>query len=123
MAFTVVMIAGLFQITLGYLKLGKYITLMPYSVISGFMSGIGIILIILQIAPFLGHPSPSGGVMGTLSALPNLILNLKFSELFLGLLTVGVLFYLPKHWRRYGATTTRRPSRYYSHFCHSIQRL
>ncbi|MCS7487153.1 Bicarbonate transporter BicA [Marinomonas sp. BSi20414] len=101
MAFTVVMIAGLFQITLGYLKLGKYITLMPYSVISGFMSGIGIILIILQIAPFLGHPSPSGGVMGTLSALPNLILNLKFSELFLGLLTVGVLFYLPKHWRRY----------------------
>lgn len=101
MAFTVVMIAGLFQITLGYLKLGKYITLMPYSVISGFMSGIGIILIILQIAPFLGHPSPSGGVMGTLSALPNLILNLKFSELFLGLLTVAVLFYLPKHWRRY----------------------
>ncbi|WP_137169813.1 SulP family inorganic anion transporter [Marinomonas sp. FW-1] len=101
MAFTVVMIAGLFQITLGYLKLGKYITLMPYSVISGFMSGIGIILIILQIAPFLGHSSPSGGVMGTLSALPELIVNLKFSELFLGLLTLGVLFYLPKHWRRY----------------------
>ena len=101
MAFTVVMIAGLFQITLGYLKLGKYITLMPYSVISGFMSGIGIILIILQIAPFLGHSSPSGGVMGTLSALPNLIVNLKFSELFLGLLTLAVLFYLPKHWRRY----------------------
>lgn len=101
MAFTVVMIAGMFQITLGYLKLGKYITLMPYSVISGFMSGIGIILIILQIAPFLGHSSPPGGVIGTLSALPNLIVNLKFSELFLGLLTLGVLFYLPKHWRRY----------------------
>ncbi|QUX91922.1 sodium-independent anion transporter [Marinomonas sp. A3A] len=101
MAFTVVMIAGLFQITLGYLKLGKYITLMPYSVISGFMSGIGIILIILQIAPFLGHSSPPGGVMGTLNALPNLIVNLKFSELFLGLLTLAVLFYLPKHWRRY----------------------
>ncbi|GAA0218468.1 SulP family inorganic anion transporter [Marinomonas primoryensis] len=101
MAFTVVMIAGLFQITLGYLKLGKYITLMPYSVISGFMSGIGIILIILQLAPFLGHPSPSGGVIGTLTALPKLLMNLKFSELFLGLLTLGVLFYLPKHWRRY----------------------
>jgi SulP family sulfate permease len=101
MAFTVVMIAGLFQITLGYLKLGKYITLMPYSVISGFMSGIGIILIILQLAPFLGHPSPSGGVVGTLTALPKLLMNLKFSELFLGLLTLGVLFYLPKHWRRY----------------------
>ncbi|MCB5160387.1 SulP family inorganic anion transporter [Marinomonas algarum] len=101
MAFTVVMIAGVFQMTLGYLKLGKYITLMPYSVISGFMSGIGVILIILQIAPFLGHASPSGGVMGTLSALPNLIVNLKVSELFLGLLTLGVLFYMPKHWRRF----------------------
>ncbi len=100
MAFTVVMIAGLFQITLGYLKLGKYITLMPYSVISGFMSGIGIILIILQLAPFLGHPSPAGGVMGTITALPSLIFELKFSELFLGALTLGVLFYLPKKWRR-----------------------
>ena len=49
MAFTVVMLAGLFQILFGIFKLGKYITLMPYSVISGFMSGIGVILIILQI--------------------------------------------------------------------------
>ena len=89
MAFTVVMIAGLFQITLGYLKLGKYITLMPYSVISGFMSGIGVILIILQLAPFLGHPSPSGGVVGTLTALPSLLMNLKFSELFFGFINVG----------------------------------
>ena len=41
MTFTVVMMAGAFQILLGTLKLGKYVTLMPYSVISGFMSGIG----------------------------------------------------------------------------------
>ncbi|MFW6242064.1 MAG: SulP family inorganic anion transporter, partial [Thermodesulfobacteriota bacterium] len=53
MAFTVVMIAGVFQIILGGLRLGRYITLMPYSVISGFMSGIGVILIILQLAPFM----------------------------------------------------------------------
>ena len=53
MAFTVVMLAGLFQILFGVLKLGKYITLMPYSVISGFMSGIGIIIILLQMPPLL----------------------------------------------------------------------
>ncbi|ADZ91246.1 SulP family inorganic anion transporter [Marinomonas mediterranea] len=100
MAFTVVMMAGVFQICLGALKLGKYITLMPYSVISGFMSGIGVILIILQLAPFLGQPTPPGGVTGTLSALPNLLLNISFSELFLGLVTLGILFYLPKQWRR-----------------------
>ena len=101
MSFTVVMMAGAFQILLGSLKLGKYITLMPYSVISGFMSGIGVILIILQLSPLLGHSAPSGGVIGTLSALPNTLTNISFSELFLGLLTLGVLFYFPKQYRKY----------------------
>jgi len=73
MAFTVVMLAGVFQILFGIFKLGKYITLMPYSVISGFMSGIGVILIILQIAPFLGQKAPKGGVLGTIQALPELL--------------------------------------------------
>ncbi|EKF9413811.1 SulP family inorganic anion transporter [Vibrio cholerae] len=99
-AFTVVMMAGAFQILLGTLKLGKYITLMPYSVVSGFMSGIGVILIILQLSPLLGHPSPGGGVLGTLSALPDLLANIKFSELFLGLLTLGILFFLPQKYRK-----------------------
>ncbi|AZZ97914.1 SulP family inorganic anion transporter [Pseudoalteromonas sp. R3] len=101
MAFTVVMMAGAFQILLGTLKLGKYVTLMPYSVVSGFMSGIGVILIILQLAPLLGHQAPPGGVPGTLSAFPELFLNLHFSELFLGLLTLGVLFYMPNKYRQY----------------------
>ncbi|KAF7787305.1 sulfate permease, SulP family [Pseudoalteromonas rubra] len=101
MAFTVVMMAGAFQILLGTLKLGKYVTLMPYSVVSGFMSGIGVILIILQLAPLLGHQAPPGGVPGTLSAFPELFLNLHFSELFLGVLTLGVLFYMPKKYRQY----------------------
>ncbi|EJV5947771.1 TPA: SulP family inorganic anion transporter [Vibrio alginolyticus] len=101
MTFTVVMMAGAFQILLGTLKLGKYVTLMPYSVISGFMSGIGVILIILQLSPLMGHAAPSGGVLGTLSALPEIISNLKFSELFLGLLTLGILFFFPKQYRKY----------------------
>ncbi|EGA72038.1 hypothetical protein VISI1226_02235 [Vibrio sinaloensis DSM 21326] len=101
MTFTVVMMAGAFQILLGTLKLGKYVTLMPYSVISGFMSGIGVILIILQMSPLLGHAAPSGGVIGTLTALPDTVANMKFSELFLGLLTLGILFCFPKKYRRY----------------------
>lgn len=101
MTFTVVMMAGAFQILLGTLRLGKYITLMPYSVISGFMSGIGVILIILQLSPLLGQAAPSGGVMGTLSALPDIISNMKFNELFLGLLTLGILFFLPNKYRKY----------------------
>jgi len=101
MSFTVVMMAGAFQILLGTLKLGKYVTLMPYSVISGFMSGIGVILILLQISPLLGHPAPPGGVIGTLSALPDTVANVKFSELFLASLTLGILFLFPKHYRKY----------------------
>jgi SulP family sulfate permease len=100
-SFTIVMMAGAFQILLGTLKLGKYITLMPYSVISGFMSGIGVILIIMQLSPLLGQASPAGGVTGTLLSLPTLLSNIKFSELFLALLTLGILFFLPKTYRKY----------------------
>lgn len=98
MAFTVVMIAGAFQVLLGALNLGKYITLMPYSVISGFMSGIGCILIILQLPPLLGHDSPGGGVTGNLQALPALLMDVHWSELILGVLTLILLFKFPKHW-------------------------
>ncbi|EHU9444529.1 SulP family inorganic anion transporter [Vibrio vulnificus] len=100
-SFTIVMMAGAFQVLIGTLKLGKYITLMPYSVVSGFMSGIGVILIILQLSPLLGHAAPVGGVLGTLSALPETISNMKFSEFFLGLLTLGILFFFPKQYRKY----------------------
>ena len=100
-SFTVVMMAGAFQVLLGTLKLGYYITLMPYSVISGFMSGIGIILILLQISPLLGHAAPPGGVMGTLTELPNSIANMKPNELLLGALTLAILFLFPKKLRKF----------------------
>ncbi|MGB3655858.1 MAG: SulP family inorganic anion transporter [Rivularia sp. (in: cyanobacteria)] len=96
MAFTVVVMAGIIQIILGALKLGRYVTLMPYTVVSGFMSGIGIILIILQTAPFLGQKSPGGGVMGTVQNIPNLIANIQPLETILALLTIAILVFSPK---------------------------
>ncbi|MEN9203717.1 MAG: SulP family inorganic anion transporter [Thermostichus sp. DG_1_6_bins_120] len=98
-AFTVVMLGGLFQLLFGTLKLGKYITLMPYSVISGFMSGIGWIMILLQIPPLLGHTA-RGGAIGTVRNLPEFLLNVNGAELGLGLLTILILFCYPKPWRR-----------------------
>ncbi|RZM78623.1 bicarbonate transporter BicA [Leptolyngbya iicbica] len=100
MAFTVVMMAGILQIIFGLLKLGRYVTLMPYTVISGFMSGIGVILIILQIGPFLGQPSPKGGVVGTLTNLPELLSNAVAPEVILAVFTIAVLFLMPKRFRR-----------------------
>ncbi len=96
MAFTVVMIAGLTQIAFGVMKLGKYITMMPYSVISGFMSGIGCILIVMQLAPAMGSAAPSGGVSGTLTSLPEIISNISFVELGMAIATIAILFLTPK---------------------------
>ncbi|EHJ11927.1 Sulfate transporter/antisigma-factor antagonist STAS:sulfate transporter, partial [Crocosphaera watsonii WH 0003] len=103
MAFTVVMIAGVFQIILGLLKLGKYITLMPYTVISGFMSGIGLILIILQFGPLLGTANPKGGVIAALKNLPLVVqsVSTNMGEVILGVLTVAVLFLMPSALKKY----------------------
>ena len=101
MAFTVVMLAGLFQVLFGFLRLGKYITMMPYTVISGFMTGIGVILIILQTAPFLGQASPKGGVIGTIQNLPNLIANINPVETGLALMTLGILFFMPAKFKKF----------------------
>jgi len=101
MAFTVVVMAGMFQILFGVMKLGKYVTLMPYTVVSGFMSGIGIILIILQIGPLLGQPSPTGGVIAVLDNLPTLLSGIQVNETVLAILTLAILFLIPKKVKQY----------------------
>jgi len=101
MAFTVVILAGMFQILFGVMKLGKYVTLMPYTVVSGFMSGIGIILIILQIGPFLGQPSPNGGVIAVIENLPTLLSGIQANETILAILTLAILFLIPKKLKQY----------------------
>ena len=101
MAFTVVIMAGIFQILFGVMKLGKYVTLMPYTVVSGFMSGIGIILIILQIGPLLGQPAPSGGVIAVIENLPALFSGIQTNETILAILTLAILFLIPKRLKQY----------------------
>lgn len=100
MAFTVIMMAGGFQILFGVLRLGRYITMLPYNVISGFMTGIGTILIFVQLAPFLGQETPQGGVLGVLRNLPMLVANLDPWETLLGVITLAILFLYPSRWKR-----------------------
>jgi sulfate permease, SulP family len=52
---TVFLLAGLFQIVLGLIGLGKYIKYIPYPVVSGFMTAIGVIILLTQILPSLGY--------------------------------------------------------------------
>lgn len=90
-AFTVVMLGGALQVLLGAMRLGRFIIMVPYPVISGFMTGIGLIIILLQIGPFLGFESASG-VTQAVAAIPQQLPRLNVSALVLGATTLAVLF-------------------------------
>ncbi len=89
-----VVFGGLFQILFGLLKLGKYITLVPYSVVSGFMSGIGVIIIALQIGPLLGIPT-RGGVIESLSTVFSNF-NPNGAAIGVAIMTLGIVFLTPR---------------------------
>ncbi|GAA6185294.1 SulP family inorganic anion transporter [Aliiglaciecola sp. NS0011-25] len=92
--FTAVMLAGLFQIVFGLLGVGQYIRLVPYPVISGFMTGIGAIIIILQLGRLLGHEPPSGTI-GALSYIPTALADINIATLILGIGTLLIAYKWP----------------------------
>lgn len=94
LAFTVIMLGGIFQILFGMMRLGKYITLMPYTVISGFMSGVGLIIILTQVAPFLGHPA-SANVVESIVQYPDFFSAPHPAATGLGILTLIIVFASP----------------------------
>lgn len=98
-AFTVVILGGLFQILFGVLKLGKYINLIPHTVVSGFMSGIGVIIILLQLGPLLGH-SAQAGPIPSMVAIPYAIAHVVPEALVLGLLALALVFFMPARLNR-----------------------
>ncbi|MFV9616408.1 MAG: SulP family inorganic anion transporter, partial [Gammaproteobacteria bacterium] len=95
LAFTVVMLGGLFQIAFGLLKLGKYIELVPHPVVSGFMSGIGVIIILLQFGPLLGQPADSKPLEAA-QAIPAYISQYDTTSLLLGIIALVIVFGVPK---------------------------
>ncbi|ABC22706.1 SulP family inorganic anion transporter [Rhodospirillum rubrum] len=98
LAFTVVMMGGLVQMIFGALGLGRYVTYVPTPVVSGFMSGIGAIIIILEIAPLLGVAGGQEGVLATLAALPRVIAATNPAAAGLGALTLALVVLWPKAW-------------------------
>jgi len=93
--FTVLMMAGGFQILFGYMKLGRYVNLMPYPVISGFMTGIGCILIIMQLDPLLGYESQQN-VINALTVLPEYISNPNPQAIIIGILAIVLVMRTPR---------------------------
>lgn len=94
-AFTVVMLAGAFQVLFGYLKLGRFVNLLPYPVISGFMTGIGCILIIMQLEPLFGFDSPQN-VINALTLLPDQLSQANPHAIVIGAVAFGICVLTPK---------------------------
>ena len=89
-----VIVGGLFQILFGILRLGKYITLVPYSVVSGFMSGIGFIIIATQLGPLLGIKTNKGVLDGLLSLFGNF--SPSMPAVVISLMTLAIVFLTPR---------------------------
>ena len=93
--FAIAVIAGGLQILLGVLRLGRFIAYTPYSVISGFMSGVGVIIIIGQTLPFGGTAVAEGGPLGAIRAWPDLFDNLRLHSIIIGAVTLIVSIVWP----------------------------
>ncbi len=94
MALGAVLVGGLVQVGLGLLKAGGLVRFIPYPVVSGFMSGIGTIIILLQIAPLLGV-GPLASPLAAVIALPKTLVGLDAQALLLSFLTLVLVFRTP----------------------------
>ena len=85
---------GIFQVLLGVLGIGKYIRYFPYPVVSGFMSGVGLIIVFLQLWPLMGSSSPKSTIeVFTKIATPLAAIN--WAAVGLGILTLVVNYTFP----------------------------
>jgi len=89
------LLAGVIQIALGLLRVGKYIRYVPYPVISGFMTGIGAIIILLQVFPMLGYASP-GTVRDVVLEIGAPLSAINWAALALTALTYALIVLTPK---------------------------
>ena len=95
---------GAFQILFGILKIGKYVRYIPYPVLSGFMSGIGVIIILQQLYPLIGLKSPVL-VVDMIMQLPQKVAGgVSLTALLLGLGTIAIIYLFPLITKKIPAT-------------------
>lgn len=96
----IMFMAGILQILLSLTKLPEIVKYVPYPVISGFMNGVGVIIIIMQLNPLFGLKSCSN----TIESLENLVktgASLNPQALAIGALALLIVFGFPKKWNKY----------------------
>lgn len=88
-------LAGLAQILFGVLQLGTYIRYIPYPVVSGFMTGIGGIIILLQVFPFFGQTSPKK-VIDVVAHIADVIHGINWAAMIIAASTIAIIYLFPK---------------------------
>ena len=91
-ALAVAILAGVIQMVFGALRFGRYISYLPISLLNGYFTGIGIILITTQIAPAMGSAKVGGGVIGAVQALPFTIARANLDAVVITVIGLSVLF-------------------------------
>ena len=95
---------GLFQILFGIIKLGKYVRYIPYPVLSGFMSGIGVIIILQQLYPLVGLKG-TGTMIDLVTGIPAAVTEgISLTALLLGLGTIAIIELFPLITKKVPAT-------------------
>lgn len=95
---------GLFQAIFGLIRIGKYVRYIPYPVLSGFMSGIGVIIILQQIYPIIGKKSPASTLDMIINFPAALADGVSVIALALGLACISLIVLVPKVTKKVPAT-------------------
>ena len=95
---------GLFQILFGLIRIGKYVRYIPYPVLSGFMSGIGVIIILQQIYPMIGKKSPVATIDMIINFPSACADGVSLMALIMGLGTIAIIVSLPRITKKVPAT-------------------
>ncbi|MCC0007333.1 MAG: SulP family inorganic anion transporter [Hyphomicrobiaceae bacterium] len=100
-AFTIVIFGGALQILFGFARLGRYVEFTPVSVVSGFMSGIGVIIMLIQTLPFFGLAAVSGGPVGAIAAWPRIPSEFNSHALAIAAISLAIMLFWPARLRAY----------------------
>lgn len=96
----IVFLAGIIQILLSLTKLPEIVKYVPYPVISGFMNGVGVIIIIMQLNPLLGI-SPCSNTIESIETICKSLSSVNIEAFAIGALTLLIVFLFPKKWNKY----------------------
>ena len=92
------LLAGIFQIIMGVVKLGRLVKYIPFPIVSGFTAGIGAIIFIGQIANSLGLSLPAKEhVWQTISQIINNLSGVQITAITIAIATVLALVFLPRY--------------------------